>query len=165
MLRRLLPALLLVACVLCASPAVAQTPSQSVFRRLLLNDRDTSPAIRNLLRHDGGFVNPAVTFADLTGDRRSDAVVMVTTGGAAGNVALYVFSADGPKNTSGQLRAVFRVQSLYRASARISGAAVLYRTPQYESGDTLSSPSKTVERTLRWNKGTGTMRITASRQV
>ena len=82
-----------------------ETPSQTLFRGLLLADPKTSRAVRTLLR-DGGFVNPNIRFADLTGDGKLDAVVRVGSGGSAGDVALYVFSADREPN--GRLRPVYR---------------------------------------------------------
>ena len=90
-----------------------ESASQALFRGLLLADAKTSRAVRTLLR-DGGFVNPNIRFADLTGDGKLDAVVRVGSGGSAGDVALYVFSADREPN--GRLRPVYRAQSLFRAA-------------------------------------------------
>ena len=55
---------------------------------------------------------PRRVFADLTGDGKSDAVVTVENGGAAGAVAAYVLTAEG--SDSGALRVAFRNQSLYQ---------------------------------------------------
>lgn len=167
MLCRFVIAGLLALTLVSATAATAQAPSQSaVFRRLLLLDKDTSPGIKQLLRKDGGFVKP-INFSDLTGDKKADAVVMVASGGAAGNVALYVLTADGLKGKrgTGTLRAVFRTQSLYRASSRVSGTAVIYKSPNYAANNDLCCPSKTVQRTLRWSKTTGLFRITSTKQV
>ena len=72
---------------------------------MLLKDADTTSGVKRLLRTDAGFVSPTPVFADLTGDGKSDAVVTVENGGAAGAVAVYVLSADG----LGQRRAARRL--------------------------------------------------------
>jgi hypothetical protein len=96
----------------------------------------------------GGFVDPNVLFADLNGDGKEDAVVAVDSGGGAGIVALYVFSAGSGKD----LQIVYRNQGLYRAAARINpGPALVYTVPQYKDGDELCCPSAYRETTLRWS--------------
>ena len=89
--------------------AQAPTPTQSpqeLFRDVLLKDPSTTSGVKRLLRTNAGFVSPTPVFADLTGDGKSDAVVTVENGGAAGAVAAYVLSAEG--SDSGALRVVFR---------------------------------------------------------
>ena len=81
---------------------------------MLLKDANTTSGVKRLLRTNAGFVSPTPVFADLTGDGKSDAVVTVENGGAAGAVAAYVLTAEG--SDSGALRVVFRNQSLYRAA-------------------------------------------------
>lgn len=167
MLRRFTFAPLFALILVCAVTASAQAPSQStVFRRLLLLDANTSPKIKQLIRNDGGFVLP-VGFSDITGDKKADAVVMVATGGAAGNVALYVFTADGVKGKkgTGTLRAVSRFEFLYRASAKVTGANVIFKNPKYAANDDLCCPTKTIQRTLRWNKASGLFRVTSTKEV
>ena len=66
-------------------------------------------------------------FADLTGDGKSDAVVTVENGGAAGAVAAYVLTAEG--SDSGALRVAFRNQSLYQGHVRMSGPTVTVVRP------------------------------------
>src|SRR5689334_17966093 len=80
-------------------PAPAQ-----FFRDELLKDAKTTSAVKSLLKRNAGFVDANVQFADLTGDTKSDAVVTVTDGGAAGGRAVYVFSIDGATT----LRVVYR---------------------------------------------------------
>jgi hypothetical protein len=71
--------------LLISSLTTAQpTKSQQLFRKALLDDAKTTSAIKRLLRDEGGFVAPEIEFADVTGDERSDAVVLVDTGSAAG---------------------------------------------------------------------------------
>lgn len=124
--------------------------SQQLFRGSLLDDAKTTTAIKNLLRDRGGFVAPDIQFEDLTADGHSDAVVSVDTGGAAGRVAVYVFSTDG-KSENSPLRAIYRSQRLYRASTEVSGGTLTVRAPRYSEGDDLCCPAKTVERVYAWN--------------
>lgn len=96
----------------------------------------------------GGFVSSDVLFADLTGDGKEDAIVTVDSGGSAGIVALYVFSAASGKN----LQVVYRNQRLYRAAAQINpGPSLVYSVPQYKDGDELCCPSGYLQTTLRWS--------------
>jgi hypothetical protein len=96
----------------------------------------------------GGFVDKDILFADLTGDGKEDATVAVNSGGNAGIVALYVFSAGAGTD----LQIVYRNQGLYRAAARINpGPALVYSLPQYKDGDELCCPSAYNETTLRWS--------------
>ncbi|MEA2219486.1 MAG: hypothetical protein QOJ35_2112 [Solirubrobacteraceae bacterium] len=138
--------------------------SQQLFRKTLLDDDATTAGIKQLLRDRGGFVAPGIEFADLTGDGRSDAVVLVDTGGAAGAVALYVFSTHG-KAADSPLRAVYRSQQLYRARAQISGASLLLRTPRYVEGDDVCCPAKVVERTYTWSDAARTLKQRASQEL
>lgn len=167
MFRRTISACLVALTLALAASAVASTPSPTaVFRRLLLSDKGTAASIKVLLREQGGFVR-GISFTDITGDGKSDAVVTVASGGAAGNVALYLFTADGVRGKAGTgvLRAVYRLQSLYRASARVSGTSIIYTTPVYDENDDLSNPSRRTQRTIRWNKARGTFRVTATRNL
>jgi hypothetical protein len=89
-----------------------------------------------------------VLFADITGEGKDDAIVTVDSGGAAGIVAVYVFSAGSGTD----LKVVYRNQSLYRAQARINpGPALVYVVPQYKDGDELCCPSAYRETELKWS--------------
>jgi hypothetical protein len=141
-----------------AAPASAQkTQTQSFFEQRLLADRLTSDAIKTLLRSGGGFVDRGVVFRDLTGDKRADAVVRVHSGGAAGVVAVYVFSTANRKG--GTLKAVFRSQSLMRASTRVLKGVLSYRTSRYDPGDELCCPARITQSTLAWNRRERRMRV------
>src|SRR5919107_1486002 len=103
-----------------ALPAAAdQTEAQRLFRKRLLNDREVKPEIKQVLRN-GGFVDRDIRFGDLTGDGKSDALILVNEGGSAGRIALYVYSAHKPRNNNGgggdELRIRYRKQALYRAT-------------------------------------------------
>jgi hypothetical protein len=137
--------------------------SQQLFRTTLLSDSKTTSGVKALLRDRGGFVAPEIEFADLTGDDRSDAVVLVDSGGAAGAVALYVFSTHG-KAADSPLRAVYRSQQLYRASAEVSDATLVLRTPRFAEGDDLCCPAKVVERVYAWSDSARTLKLRSSEE-
>src|SRR5919112_3450578 len=144
--------------------SAAPTKSQEFFAKTLLADAKTTAAVKELLSQRGGFVARDIVFSDLTGDGRSDAVVLVETGGVAGAVALYVFSTDGQPAAS-DLRAVYRTQRLYRASIRASGETLTVRTPRYVAGDDICCPTRIVERVYTWSATAKTMRQRSSREV
>jgi len=154
------------ACVLAFSggSSAEPTPSQELFKKTLLEDEKTTPPIQGLLEAGGGFVAPEIEFADLTGDGRSDAIVLVETGGVAGAVALFVFSTDGEAENSA-LRAVYRSQRLYRATAEVADATLILRTPRYAGGDDLCCPAKIVERVYAWSAAAKTLRQRSSQEV
>src|SRR4051794_34923456 len=137
MALRALAALLCVGLVCGAvTAAVAQEPTQSpqaLFRDVLLKDTKPASGVARLLRTNAGFVSSTPVFADLTGDGKSDAVVTVENGGAAGAVAAYVLPAEGSE--SGALRVAFPNQSLYQGHVRTSGPAVTAIDPIYARGD------------------------------
>jgi len=130
------------------SPA-APSKSQELFKKTLLDDAKTTPAVKKLL-DAGGFVAPDIVFSDLTGDGRSDALVLVETGGVAGAVALYVFSTDGEAADS-PLRAIYRSQRLYRATVEPVGDSIKVRTPHFALGDDVCCPAKITQRTYQWS--------------
>ena len=89
-----------------------------------------------------------VMFADLTGEGKDDAVVTVDSGGAAGVIAVYVFSAGTGKD----LKVVYRNQRLFRGAARINpGPALVYVLPVFKDGDELCCPSEYRETELKWS--------------
>jgi hypothetical protein len=145
------------------SPA-APTRSQALFKRTLLADARTTSEIKALLRDGRLVVAPEITFADLTGDGRSDAVVLVDSGGVAGAVALYVLSTHGESEES-ELRAVYRSQRLYRASVEVSGQALVLRTPRYGRGDDICCPERILQRTYTWSERARTLRRRSSEQL
>jgi hypothetical protein len=144
-----------------AVPAAAeQTEAQKVFRKRLLNDRNVAPEVKRVLRN-GGFVDRDIRFGDLTGDGKSDALVLVNQGGSSGRIALYVYSSHRMRRSDGggggELRIRYKRQSLYRAHARIRGAsterpqgAVVFTTPVYDPGDELNDPGAKRVVEVRW---------------
>src|SRR3954451_9922983 len=110
----------------------AQTQAQALFEDLIVKDARTTAGVRQLLQSDAAFVGAQPVFSDLTGDGRMDAVVQVRMPGAAGTVAVFVFSSDGTR--ANRLRAVFRSQALYRATARVAGGALTISQPDWAKG-------------------------------
>ncbi len=162
---RVLPPCLAVAAVALSSAALAgaQTdakapsgdPGQAFFHDALVKDPRTTSAIRKALKADAAIVDPATQYADLTGDGKSDAIVRVHSAGAAGVVAVYVFSTDGA--AKGVLRVLFRTQSLYRAiTLPTDRGEVQIDQPRYAPGDDLCCPGRLTRRRYRFSKGSRT---------
>jgi hypothetical protein len=149
--------------VLSGGSSAKPSKSQTLFRTTLLDDAKTTPGVKRALR-DGGIVAPEIQFQDVTGDGRSDAVVTVETGGAAGAIAVYVFSTHG-KAADSPLRAVYRSQQLYRASIQVSAGTVILRTPRWTSGDDLCCPAKIFERVYAWNDAASTLKQRSSQEL
>jgi hypothetical protein len=159
-----------------AAPAAAEeTQPQKLFRKRLLNDRAVSAEIKQVLRN-GGFVDRDIRFGDLTGDGKSDALVLVNQGGSAGRIALYVYSSHRPRRSDGgrggDLRIRYKNQHLYRARASIKAmgperpqGAVVYRTPIYDLGDQLNDPGATSVVEVRWRPRRNRFGVASSRTV
>ena len=150
---------------LSAAPASAeQSQTQQFFSARLQADKATSREIRDLLRTGQGFVDGSVTFRDLTGDDRPDAVVRVQSGGATGAIALYVFSTDTGRRGGG-LQAVFRSQELLRAQTRIRDGVLRYRSARPQPGDELCCPAAVAESRLRWRDRMHRFEVAERREV
>ena len=153
-------ALLLFVVVPAVPAAAEQTQAQKLFRKRLLNDRAVSAEVKRVLRNDG-FVDRDIRFGDVTGDGKSDALVLVNEGGSAGRIALYLYSSQKSRRNDGgggdELRIRFKRQNLYRARASLKRmstkrprGAVVYRTPVYDPGDELSDPGAINVVEVRW---------------
>jgi len=147
-----------------ATAGAAQTPSQRFFSERLQADNGTSKEIKDLLRTRQGFVDRSVTFRDLTGDRREDAVVRVQSGGADGAIALYVFSTDTGEKDSG-LKVVFRSQELRRAQTRVRDGVLRYRSARYQPGDEVCCPTAVAETRLRWRERLHRLTVVERREI
>lgn len=149
-----------------AAPAAgaAQSPTQRFFSERLLADKGTSQEIKDLLRTRQGFVDQAVTFRDLTGDERQDAVVRVQSGGADGAIALYVFSTDTGVKNSG-LKVVFRSQELRRAQTRVRDGVLRYRSARPQPGDEVCCPTAVSETRLRWRERLHKFTVAERREI
>jgi hypothetical protein len=148
-----------------AAPAgAAQTTTQRFFTERLLTDEDTSREIRDLLQSRAGFVARDVAFRDLTGDDKADAVVRVDSGGAAGVVAVYVFSTDTGRRR-GPLEVVFGSQELLQAETRIRSGVLRYRSARPQPGDEVCCPSRLAESRLRWHERRHRFDVVERREV
>lgn len=104
----------------------------------------------------------AIVFTDLTGEGKDDAVVTVHSGGSAGRIALYVFSAG----TGTDLKIAYRNQRLYRAEARVaSGPQLVYSVPMYDAGDDVCCPSAFRETALKWSASKKKFGVASRRTV
>jgi hypothetical protein len=160
--RRPLVAVALAAAAALPALALAQTQAPTdtgadFFRSAILKDAKTTSAVRRLLRTEAGFIDPASQYGDLTGDDKPDAVVRVDTGGAAGAIAVYVFTADGSK--AGKLHIVYRNQGLHRVTAKVSetGTMTLSR-PVWKRGDDVCCPRTLRQQDYVWDAKARTMR-------
>lgn len=169
-MRRALPlAAALVVSLLAAAPlaGAAPTDTQKLFTQKLLDDAKTSAGVKKMLTNKTAIVDPRSGFVDVTGDGRQDALILVSTGGAGGAVALYVFSTHG--QTTGDnataLKVVFRLQSLYDASLRINGTTVSILEPRWSKGDDLCCPKKLRERDYTFDAKALTFRRVADKDT
>ena len=137
------------------------TAGQKFFKDKLLASKSVAHSVKVTLKK-GGFVDSRILFADLTGEGKDDAVVMVDSGGASGIVALYVFSSG----TGTDLQIVYRNQRLYRGDARINpGPSLVYLQPQWKDGEELCCPSAYRETTLKWSTKTKRFGVARRRTV
>lgn len=142
--------------------ATPPEPTGPDFKALLLADAKVTSAVKAALREGSAFPEPAA-FGDLTADGVSDAVVLVTTPGAAGAVAVYAFSTQG--GADGSLRVIYRSQRLYRAFVRVSRGALIVLAPEYARGDDVCCPAARLERTYVYEHRTRAFRRTALRRL
>jgi hypothetical protein len=142
-----------------------QTPSQKVFTQKLIDDPKTSAGVKKMLKAKTAIVDPRSGFVDVTGDGRQDALILVSTGGAAGAIALYVFSTHGQTTTQTtdqtSLKVIFRLQSLYDATLRITTTALSILEPSFAKGDDLCCPNQLRERDYAFDAKSLTFRRTA----
>jgi hypothetical protein len=145
------------------------TASQKVFTQKLIDDPKTSAGVKKMLQAKTAIVDPRSGFVDVTGDGRQDALILVSTGGSAGAIALYVFSTHGQTATGNDdqtsLKVVFRVQSLYDATLRISGTGLSILEPHFAKGDDLCCPNQLRERDYQFDAKALTFRRTADRDT
>lgn len=143
-------ALALASTGLVSAATKSANPGQKFFRDALIKDTKTSGAIRDMLTSNAAIVDPTSPYADLTGDGKSDAIVRIHSAGAAGVIAVYVFSTDG--NSKGTLRAVFRSQQLDSAVTDVtSGQDLVIDTPKYAAGDDVCCPAQLTHRVYAWS--------------
>jgi hypothetical protein len=174
-LRAVAVALLVLVAAPAAPAAAEQTQPQKLFRKRLLGDRGVSAEIKQVLR-SGGFVDRDIRFGDLTGDGKSDAVVLVNQGGSAGRIAVYIYSShrtgQGDGGGGSELRIRYKNQHLYRARASVKRmgpdrphGAVVHRTPVYDPGDQLNNPGAERVVEVRWRPRRKRFGVASTRTV
>jgi hypothetical protein len=164
MIRWAYAAALLAGLALAGPAAAAKTQPQVFFADKLLTDRHTSRSIKELLRSGAGFVDRAVRFRDVTGDERDDAIVRVQSGGAAGAVAVYVFSTDTGEPEA-ELTMVFRSQRLLRVRTSVRDGVLSYRSARPRQGDEPCCPSRLVESTTAWDAQEHRLHVADRREI
>ena len=133
-----------------AASATATTASAAQSARLI---DFKSPAVAGpIIDHfRGGQIPPErIVYADLTGDRVDDALVVVESGGTAGDLGAAVFSAD----EGGKPRLLGYIDRAGKVEVRLSGpvAGVIVVTQgSYAPADPQCCPSKLREVILQWD--------------
>jgi hypothetical protein len=161
-LRAIVPLITGAAVFAIVAPSVGKpTESQTFFENALSADPNVTPAIKTALSTDAAIIDPASGFTDVTGDGRPDALVFVTTGGAGGRIALYVFSTHGQTSTNNtDLKSIYSNQSLYNGTIKLSGTTITLVEPKYSKGDDIGSPRRLTERDYVWDGKTFIKRAT-----
>jgi len=141
--------------------AQSEAPEESntgatFFRDAILKDTKVTSAVKKLLKNNAGFIDPASQYGDLTGDGKPDAAVRVDTGGAAGAIAVYVFSAQN--SAAGKLKIVYRNQQQYRVTVKITNGTLVLSRPVWARGDEICCPTTLRERDYVWDASARTMR-------
>jgi hypothetical protein len=110
------------------------------------------PAMQTALRQLGsGEVDTrGIVYTDLTGDGREDAVVPVTSGGTAGNIAYLVYTL---KNGAPQVILTRRLEKGSAGGLKMSIAdgKLLETAAEYGAEDPLCCPSVFKRTTFRWD--------------
>lgn len=132
------------------TPSVSATPAAQSARSI---DFKSTAVAGPIIEHfKGGQITPErITYADLTGDRVDDAVVIVESGGTAGDLGAAVFSA-----VAGQPKLLGYIDRAGKVEVRLSGpvAGVIAVTQgSYAPSDPQCCPSKLREQILQWKDG------------
>ena len=152
-----LAALTLVACGDCHEKAETRTPSATAqptsspappdIREI---DLSQQPAVKALLQHLGGeVVANDILYADLTGDGREEAIVPISSGGTAGNLAFIVLGYRG-----GELDTLLsEVPAEGSVQVELEDHQLVELLPVYSPGDTPGFPSRIKKVQYIWKNG------------
>jgi len=152
-----LAALTLVACGDCHEKAETRTPSATAqptsspappdIREI---DLSQQPAVKALLQHLGGeVVANDILYADLTGDGREEAIVPISSGGTAGNLAFIVLGYRG-----GELDTLLsEVPAESSVQVELEDHQLVELLPVYSPGDTPGFPSRIKKVHYIWKDG------------
>lgn len=112
-------------------------------------DFATAPDVASFLARAGGEVSDdAIIFADLTGDGEEEAVVPVSSGGTAGDIAYFVYTIRG-----GELELLLSVvPEAGRVQVELDAEGQLVdREPVYGPDDPECCPSQVRTRVYEWD--------------
>jgi hypothetical protein len=105
-------------------------------------------AVKDLLEESGGRLLPQqIIFADLTGDGSDEAVVPISSGGTAGDIAYAVFGYRG-----GDLKELLVVKpEAGRVTVAVEDGVLVETQPVYAPEDPLCCPSQLQHTYYRWD--------------
>jgi len=136
------------------TPTMTATPTATAAAQSARSIDFQSAAIaRPIIDHfKGGQIVPErITYADMTGDRVDDAVVVVESGGTAGDLGAAVFSVE-----QGQPKLLGYIDRAGKVEVRLAGpvAGVIVVTQgSYAPSDPQCCPSKLRELVFQWKDG------------
>jgi hypothetical protein len=150
-------ATLVLACA--PSSTTDSTPTPRPSQTIRLVNFNTDPAVQNVIRQlgSGEVAVSEIVFSDLTGDGADEAIVPITSGGTAGNIAYVVLT---PKRGSPGETSVILTRRLERGSAgglklavdTANGRPVLVETgAEYGAEDPFCCPTVLRRTTFRWD--------------
>lgn len=135
-----------------SSPTPTPTPTATVAAQSARSIDFKDPAlVKSIIDHfKGGQITPErIVYADLTGDRVDDALVVVESGGTAGDLGAAAFSVE-----AGKPRLLGYIDRAGRLEVRLAGpvAGVIAVTQGvYAPGDAQCCPSKLREVVYQWD--------------
>ncbi len=135
-----------------SSPTPSPTPTATAAAQSARSIDFTSAAVSGpIIEHFKGGQIPKerITYADLTGDRVDDAVVVVESGGTGGDLGAAVFSAvEGRPVLLGYVDRAGKVE--VRLAGPVAGVIVVTEGV-YDPSDARCCPSKLHEVVLQWD--------------
>lgn len=135
-----------------ATPTPTATSSAPAESARSIDFKDPS-VVRPIIDHfKGGQVTPErITYADVTGDRVEDAVVVVESGGTAGDLGAAVFGAEGGRpRLLGYIDVAGKVEVRLTAQGQVAGVIAVTQGI-YAPADPQCCPSKLREVVYQWD--------------
>ena len=135
------------------SPAARGTPVGFPAADLRAVDWRSAPVLDEVRKHfNGGEVEPRrVAYVDLTGDGKEEALVIVESGGTAGDLGAAVYHLDAGRalvlawiDRAGQI-------DLRLPNVGPNAALIIVKQGVFGPGDANCCPSRIRETTLRWD--------------
>lgn len=134
-----------------ASPEATATPGATSDGTTTQNIRDVDltqeAEVQRLVSESFGQVVPgSIIYADLTGDGAEEAVVPISSGGTAGNVAYAVY---GYRDDT--LTVLLSKDGLSKVNLTVEDERLVEQTPEYADGDPNCCPSQFRIRRYVWD--------------